>query len=280
MKSNIGHTSAAAGVGGVIKSVLALRHGVMPKTLHVDGPTPEVDWSAGAGKLLSEARAWDDTGRPRRAGVSSFGVSGTNAHVILEQAPTTPPADRPGTPDAAPTAVPWLLSARTPEALRAQAAVLLAEFGDGSDVSADDVAYSLATGRTALGHRAVVVGTAEKLAEGLGALSRGLPAPGVVTGAGGLVSGRSVLVFPGQGSQWVGMAAGLLEGSVVFAGRMAECERALAPFVEWSLSGVLRGSGSLARVDVVQPVLWAVMVSLAEVWRSFGVVPDAVVGHS
>ncbi|OKH94376.1 beta-ketoacyl synthase [Streptomyces uncialis] len=280
LKSNIGHTSAAAGVGGVIKSVLALRHGVMPKTLHVDGPTPEVDWSAGAGKLLTEARAWDDTERPRRAGVSSFGVSGTNAHVILEQAPATPPTDRSGPPDTAPTAVPWLLSARTPEALRAQAAALLAEFGDGSDVSADDVAFSLATGRTALGHRAVVVGTADKLADGLGALSRGLPAAGVVTGAGGVVSGRSVLVFPGQGSQWVGMAAGLLDGSVVFAGRMAECERALAPYVDWSLTEVLRGSGVLARVDVVQPALWAVMVSLAEVWRSFGVVPDAVVGHS
>ncbi|MFJ1792952.1 SDR family NAD(P)-dependent oxidoreductase [Kitasatospora griseola] len=281
LKSNIGHTSAAAGVAGVIKSVLALRHGVMPRTLHVDGPTPEVDWSAGAGRLLTEARAWDDTGRPRRVGVSAFGVSGTNAHVVLEQAPADPaasapaPADGPGTPEAAPAAVPLLLSARTPEALHAQAAALSARIGDGSGVRAADVAFSLATGRSALGHRAVLVGTEDNLAEHLTALAQGA----AVTG-GGLVSGRSVLVFPGQGSQWVGMAVELLSGSEVFAGRMAECERALAPYVDWSLVEALGSEALLARVDVVQPVLWAVMVSLAEVWRSFGVVPDAVVGHS
>ncbi|MFJ9113858.1 type I polyketide synthase, partial [Streptomyces sp. NPDC102283] len=220
LKSNIGHASAAAGVAGVIKSVLGLRHGVMPKTLHVDGPTPEVDWSAGAGRLLTEARAWDDTGRPRRAGVSSFGVSGTNAHVILEQAPADPATaadtlgDGPGTPEAVPAAVPLLLSARTPEALRAQAAALLARIGDGSGVRAADVAFSLATGRSALGHRAVLVGTEENFTEHLTALSQGAAVSG-----GGLVSGRVVLVFPGQGSQWVGMAAELLGGSGVFAGR-------------------------------------------------------------
>ncbi|MFF2545519.1 SDR family NAD(P)-dependent oxidoreductase [Kitasatospora sp. NPDC058063] len=281
LKSNIGHASAAAGVAGVIKSVLALRHGVMPRTLHVDGPTPEVDWSAGAGRLLTEARTWDDTGRPRRAGVSSFGVSGTNAHVVLEQAPDDPTAsadtlvDQPGTPETAPAAVPLLLSARTPEALRAQAAALSARIGDGSGVRAADVAFSLATGRSALAHRAVLVGTEENLAEHLTALSQGAAVSG-----GGLVSGRSVLVFPGQGSQWVGMAAELLAESEVFAGRMAECERALAPYADWSLGEALGSEALLARVDVVQPVLWAVMVSLAEVWRSFGVVPDAVVGHS
>ncbi|MCX4690361.1 SDR family NAD(P)-dependent oxidoreductase [Kitasatospora purpeofusca] len=281
LKSNIGHASAAAGVAGVIKSVLALRHGVMPKTLHVDGPTPEVDWSAGAGRLLTEARAWDDTGRPRRAGVSSFGVSGTNAHVILEQAPADPTVsadpivDGPGTPETVPAAVPLLLSARTPEALGAQAAALSARIADGSGVRASDVAFSLATGRSALGHRAVLVGTEEDLAERLTALSQGAAVSG-----GGLVSGRSVLVFPGQGSQWVGMAAELLSGSEVFAGRMAECERALAPYTDWSLVEALGSERLLARVDVVQPVLWAVMVSLAEVWRSFGVAPDAVVGHS
>ncbi|MFE5075510.1 SDR family NAD(P)-dependent oxidoreductase [Streptomyces halstedii] len=281
LKSNIGHASAAAGVAGVIKSVLGLRHGVMPKTLHVDGPTPEVDWSAGAGRLLTEARTWDDTGRPRRAGVSSFGVSGTNAHVILEQAPADPkaaadkPVDGPGTPETVPAPIPVLLSARTPEALRAQAAALSARIGDGSGVRAADVAFSLATGRSALGHRAVLVGTEENLAEHLTALAQGAAESG-----GGLVSGRAVLVFPGQGSQWVGMAAELLGGSGVFAGRMAECERALSPYVDWSLAEALGSESLLARVDVVQPVLWAVMVSLAEVWRSFGVTVDAVVGHS
>ncbi|WP_455583737.1 SDR family NAD(P)-dependent oxidoreductase [Kitasatospora griseola] len=275
LKSNIGHTSAAAGVAGVIKSVLALRHGVMPRTLHVDGPTPEVDWSAGAGRLLTEAREWDDTGRPRRAGVSAFGVSGTNAHVVLEQAPADPLAEEPVTPEAAPTAVPLLLSARTPEALHAQAAALAARIGDGSGVRAADVAFSLATGRSTLGHRAVLVGTEDNLADHLTALAQGTAVVG-----GGLLSGRVVLVFPGQGSQWVGMATELLSGSEVFAARMAECERALAPYVDWSLVEALGSEALLARVDVVQPVLWAVMVSLAEVWRAFGVVPDAVVGHS
>ncbi|MET9146159.1 type I polyketide synthase [Streptomyces sp. NPDC004042] len=289
LKSNIGHTQAAAGVGGVIKSVLAMRHGVMPKTLHVDGPTPEVDWSAGAGRLLTEARAWDDTGRPRRAGVSSFGISGTNAHVILEAAPSEAPtealAEAPaGTPADArrPGTVVWPVSARSAEALRAQAEALAARVAAEPGLDVADVGYSLATGRASFEHRAVVVGGDRgELLGGVKALAEGrsAPVPGLVSG-GGLVSGRSVLVFPGQGSQWVGMAAGLLGESGVFAGRMAECGRALAPYVDWSLGEALGSERLLARVDVVQPVLWAVMVSLAEVWGSFGVVPDAVVGHS
>ncbi|MEU5404253.1 type I polyketide synthase, partial [Streptomyces sp. NPDC005963] len=240
LKSNIGHASAAAGVGGVIKSVLALQREVMPKTLHVDGPTPNVDWSAGAGQLLTEARAWEDTGRPRRAGVSSFGVSGTNAHIILEQAPAAALADQPETPEHVPTAVPWLLSARSSEALRDQAAALSREAGDGQDASAVDVAYSLATGRAVLGQRAVVVGSGrDELLAGVAALGQGLPASNVLM-SGGVVSGRSVLVFPGQGSQWVGMAVGLLDESVVFGWWMGECERVLGSLVGWSLVGVLR----------------------------------------
>ncbi|MFD4905065.1 type I polyketide synthase [Kitasatospora purpeofusca] len=275
LKSNIGHAQAAAGVGGVIKSVLAMRHGVMPKTLHVDGPTPEVDWSAGAGKLLTEARGWDDTGRPRRAGVSSFGISGTNAHVILESAPAEAPV---GAVEASrrPGPVVWPVSARSAQALRAQAEALVARVVAEPGLDMADVGHSLAVGRASFEHRAVVLGgDRSELLGGLKALSQGAAVSG-----GGLVSGRSVLVFPGQGSQWVGMAAGLLGGSEVFAARMAECERALAPYVDWSLAEALGSEALLARVDVVQPVLWAVMVSLAEVWRSFGVVPDAVVGHS
>ncbi|MGY0459352.1 type I polyketide synthase [Kitasatospora sp. cg17-2] len=276
LKSNIGHAQAAAGVGGVIKSVLAMRHGVMPKTLHVDGPTPEVDWSAGAGRLLTEARAWDDTGRPRRAGVSSFGISGTNAHVILESAPAEAPAGAAAEDARRPGAVVWPVSARSAEALRAQAAALAARVVAEPGLDIADVGHSLAMGRASFEHRAVVLGTdRSELLGGLKALSQGAGVAG-----GGLVSGRSVLVFPGQGSQWVGMAAELLVGSEVFAGRMAECERALAPYVDWSLVEALGSEALLARVDVVQPVLWAVMVSLAEVWRSFGIVPDAVVGHS
>ncbi|MFJ5920981.1 type I polyketide synthase [Kitasatospora sp. NPDC092948] len=286
LKSNLSHTQAAAGVGGVIKSVLAMRHGVMPRTLHVDRPSTRIDWTEGAVSLLTEAAPWPETGRPRRAGVSSFGASGTNAHVILEQAPAAPAAsadtldNEPGTPETAPAAVPWILSARTPDALRAQATALYERVVAEPGLSVLDVGQSLAAGRSRFAERAVVVGAdRDELLAGVAALSRGVRAAGVTVG-GGLLPGRSVLVFPGQGSQWVGMAAELLVGSEVFAGRMAECGRALAPFVDWSLGEALGSEALLARVDVVQPVLWAVMVSLAEVWRSFGVVPDAVVGHS
>ncbi|NEA15143.1 type I polyketide synthase, partial [Streptomyces halstedii] len=299
LKSNLSHTQAAAGVGGLIKSVLALRHGVMPRTLHVDRPSPRVDWTEGAVSLLTEATPWPETGRPRRAGVSSFGASGTNAHVILEQAPTAPvvleetptapdgataatgkPVDRSATPGPVPAAVPWTLSARTPDALRAQAAVLHERVVAEPGLSVVDVGHSLVAGRSRFAERAVVVGAdRDELLAGLAALSRGVGSAGVVTGD-GLLPGRSVLVFPGHGSQWVGMAAGLLAESEVFAERMAECGRVLAPYVDWSLAEALGSERLLARVDVVQPVLWAVMVSLAEVWRAFGVVPDAVVGHS
>ncbi|ANH94588.1 polyketide synthase [Streptomyces sp. SAT1] len=282
LKSNIGHTSAAAGVGGVIKMVLAIEHGELPRTLHADRPTPMVDWSSGAVEILDEARAWDDTGRPRRAGVSAFGVSGTNAHLILEQAPAEeaePAAEPAADGDAYP--LPWVLSGRTDEALRDQAARLLAHLNAGpGPLRAADTGRALALTRTAFERRAVIVGTdQDRLIDGVKALAEGRTVPGLVRG-GGVSSGRSVLVFPGQGSQWVGMAAGLLGESEVFAGRMAECGRALAPYVDWSLGEALGSERLLARVDVVQPVLWAVMVSLAEVWRSFGVVPDAVVGHS
>ncbi|MGC9443136.1 SDR family NAD(P)-dependent oxidoreductase, partial [Streptomyces sp. WG5] len=231
------------------------------------------------GRLLTEARTWDDTGRPRRAGVSSFGISGTNAHVILESAPTEAPvgavegARRPG-------AVVWPVSARSVEALRAQAGALAARVAAEPGLDAADVGYSLAVGRASFEHRAVVVGgDRSELLGGVKALAEGRSVPGLVRGE-GVSSGRSVLVFPGQGSQWVGMAAELLAGSEVFAGRMAECGRALSPYVDWSLGEALGSERLLGRVDVVQPVLWAVMVSLAEVWRSFGVVPDGVVGHS
>ncbi|MGA6170676.1 type I polyketide synthase [Streptomyces sp. NPDC012600] len=286
LKSNLSHTQAAAGVGGVIKSVLAIRHGVMPRTLHIDRPSPGVDWTEGAVSLLTEAAPWPETGRPRRAGVSSFGASGTNAHVILEQAPAAPTAapDKPVDPSAAPepvpAAVPWILSARTPDALRAQAAALHERVVAEPGLSVVDVGHSLAVGRSRFAERAVVVGAdRDELLAGVAALSRGDRSAGVVVG-GGQPPGRSVLVFPGHGTQWVGMAAELLGESEVFAERMAECGRALEPYVDWSLTEALGSERLLARVDVVQPVLWAVMVSLAEVWRSFGVVPDAVVGHS
>ncbi|WP_420719052.1 acyltransferase domain-containing protein, partial [Streptomyces sp. NRRL S-646] len=215
LKSNIGHTQAAAGVVGVMKMVLALQHGVLPQTLHVDEPTPHVDWSAGAVSLLTEAVQWPEAeGRPRRAGVSSFGISGTNAHVVLEEPPVVPRVVSEPEPDdaAAPVfgaggVVPWVVSGRG---------------GDG--LAADDVAF----------------------------------------------------VFPGQGAQWAGMGRQLWDASPVFAASMEACEAALAPFVGWSLSDVVCGGAELAEVDVVQPVSWAVMVSLAALWRACGVEPSVV----
>ncbi|MFY1619119.1 type I polyketide synthase [Micromonospora sp. WMMD736] len=272
VKSNIAHPQAAAGVAGVIKMVLALRHGVLPATLHVDEPSPHVDWSAGAVRLLTEARAWPETGRPRRAGVSAFGISGTNVHAIIEQAP--PATDVPDAP-ASDRVVPLLLTARTDDALRALAA-RLADSVPG--LPPLDVAASLAH-RSRFERRAVVVGgDGAALVAGLGEVAAG----GGVSGVAGDRSGV-VFVFPGQGSQWVDMAVALWGSSEVFRRRLSESAEALAPFVEWSLLDVLlgvEGAPGLDRVDVVQPVLFAVMVSLAAVWESLGVRPAAVVGHS
>ncbi|MEU1022096.1 SDR family NAD(P)-dependent oxidoreductase [Streptomyces sp. NPDC005904] len=287
LKSNIGHTQAAAGVAGVIKMVLAMRHGELPQTLHVDEPSTKVDWSAGAVKLLTEQREWPESDRPRRAGVSSFGVSGTNAHVILEQAPEVVELQRTEEPGAAPAVVPWVVSGRGAQALREQAGRLLSHVRSDSRLSPVDVGWSLVSGRSEFEHRAVVVGgDLDALVSGVGALARGESVPGVVTGpAEGVTrtADRVVFVFPGQGSQWAGMGARLLDASPVFAEVMNECAVALAPYVDWSLLDVVRqadGAPSLERVDVVQPVSFAVMVSLAALWRSYGVEPAAVVGHS
>ncbi|WP_210583637.1 type I polyketide synthase [Streptomyces sp. GESEQ-35] len=276
LKSNIGHTQAAAGVAGVIKMVQALRHGVMPPTLHAQQPTTKVDWSDGAIELLTEAREWSPGGRPRRAGVSSFGISGTNAHLILEEAP----AQEAEKPPVSGGVVPLVVSARSEGSLAGQAG-RLAAFVDGG-ASLEGVAGALVSSRALLSERAVVVAgsDAEALA-GLGALARGESAPGVAVGSvGSGAPGKAVWVFPGQGSQWVGMGRELLDESPVFAERIAECAAALEPFVDWSLVDVLRGDAELERVDVVQPASFAVMVGLAAVWSSVGVLPDAVLGHS
>ncbi|MFD7507559.1 type I polyketide synthase [Streptomyces sp. NPDC059850] len=287
MKSNIGHTQAAAGVAGVIKMVMAMRHGQLPATLHIDQPSPHVDWHSGNVRLLTEPVAWPSGEHPRRAGVSSFGISGTNAHLILEQAPE-PDAATCAPPGDGPT--PWVLSARSAEALRGQARVLAAVLDTDPDASATEVGWSLVTTRSAFAHRAVAVGEdRDSLMAAVRALAAGDSHPGLM-GPGAVSPGAvaaggpgPVLVFPGQGSQWRGMGAELLDTSAVFARRVVECERALAPYVDWSLTDVLRGTegaADLRRVDVVQPVLWAVMVSLAAVWAEYGVRPAAVVGHS
>ncbi|MEV4148837.1 type I polyketide synthase [Amycolatopsis sp. NPDC049691] len=273
VKSNIGHSQAAAGAAGVIKMVLAMRHGLLPRSLHSERPSPHVDWSAGALELLTSATPWPDKPGPRRVGVSSFGVGGTNAHVVLEHDPVPEPVierERVSGP------VPWLVSARSAAGLPAQAEKLAAFAGD-ADIA--DVGWSLASTRTAFEHRAVVLGDDRSdLLTGLRALATGTPSASVVTGVAG-AAGRTVFVFPGQGAQWAGMAVELLDSSPVFADRFAECAAALESFVDWSPFDALRES-ALDRVDVVQPLSWAVMVSLAALWQAHGVTPDAVVGHS
>ncbi|WP_345056544.1 beta-ketoacyl synthase N-terminal-like domain-containing protein, partial [Streptomyces rameus] len=217
IKSNIGHTQAAAGVAGIIKMVLGMQHGMLPRTLHLDEPTPHVDWSAGAVRLLTEDVAWPETGRPRRAAVSSFGMSGTNAHAVLEQAPDPVPEVEPSVEDAPPAVVPWVISGRSDSALAAQAARLSAFVRDGDGLSPLDVGLSLATTRSAFEHRAVVLaGDRNGLLDSLDALTDGRVLPGVVRGVAGS-RGQTVFVFPGQGSQWLGMAAELLDSSPVFA---------------------------------------------------------------
>jgi acyl transferase domain-containing protein/surfactin synthase thioesterase subunit len=289
IKSNLGHTQAAAGVAGVIKMVMAMRNGVLPPTLHVDAPTSRVDWSVGGIELLTEARTWERNGHPRRAGVSAFGASGTNAHLIIEEAP---PADRKSAAetdaetgeDNAPT--PFLLSAKGETALRARARSLRSHLLEHPQLPTADVARSLLRGSSRLEHRAVVIGSGrDELLTGLDAAARGEETEAVISGTARGSDGDSgpVFLFPGQGSQWRGMTLELLESSPIFARSLAACEEALSPHVDWSLEAVLRvqeGAPRLSRIDVVQPALFAVSVSLAALWRSYGVEPAAVVGHS
>jgi acyl transferase domain-containing protein len=248
--------------------VMALRHGMLPRSLYAEELSPHVDWDGSGIQVLNETMAWPETGRPHRAAVSAFGISGTNAHVIIEQAPVV--AEPESTPLTGIT--PLVLSARSEPALLAQAENLASRV-DGLDLT--DVGWSLATSRSAFEQRAVVFDE-----ETLRALAAGETVAGMVTGVAGN-PGKTVFVFPGQGAQWAGMAVELLDSSPVFAARMAECDAALSPHVNWSLTEILHGDPALLeRVDVLQPLLWAVMVSMAELWRSVGVMPDAVVGTS
>ncbi|TDV47974.1 type I polyketide synthase [Actinophytocola oryzae] len=293
-KTNVGHLEGAAGITGLLRAVLGLRHGIVPPSLNFTNPNPAIRFDEWNLRVATTATPWPPAADGRLlAGVSAFGVTGTNCHVVLSagdpvpEVVAAPPAstgraDHPVSAADVATSVtgpvPWVVTARTPTALRAQAERVAGHLSD-HPASPADVAHSLAS-RSALPHRAVVVGAdnADLLA-GLRAVAAGLPAPGVTTGVAQDPGPGPVFVFPGQGAQWAGMAVELLDTSPQFRARLTECAEALAPFVAWSLVDVLRG-GTFERVDVVQPALWAVMVSLAEVWRSFGVVPAAVVGHS
>ncbi|MEU2634612.1 type I polyketide synthase [Micromonospora fulviviridis] len=298
IKSNLGHTQAAAGVAGVIKTVLALRHGLVPATLHVDTPSSKVDWSSGAVRLVTEARPWPAVARPRRAAVSSFGISGTNAHVIIEQ-----PEPEPAALDTLPAGagagggrfadagasglpvLPWLVSARSADALAGQARRLADHLRGSGSASPVDLAWSLATGRAALEHRAVVLGTTvDDLAAGLAALTGGATEPGLITGA--VTTGRRALLFTGQGAQRPGMGRELYGRFPVFADAF---DRVCALF-EGRLDRPLRevvfaepGSDLAVLLDqtvYTQAGLFAVEVALYELLSSWGVTADYLAGHS
>ncbi|GHD13533.1 hypothetical protein GCM10010334_71860 [Streptomyces finlayi] len=297
VKSNIGHAQAAAGVAGVIKMVMAMQEGVLPRTLHADEPSPHVDWTEGAVALLGEAVHWPETGRPRRAGVSAFGISGTNAHVILEQAAeqgsarvpeeaagpaagATTGAEPEGATAAETGVLPWLVSAATPEALQAQAARLLTYVDARPDLNLAATADALATARTALEHRAAIVGTGRaELLDGLRGLADGEPKlPGGVLRSSARGNGTSAFLFSGQGSQRLGMGRELYARFPVFAAAFdAVCEQLDVPVREvvWG-----EDAEALDQTVFAQAALFAVEVALFRLVESWGVRPDFVAGHS
>ncbi|MER6952810.1 type I polyketide synthase, partial [Streptomyces sp. NPDC000618] len=287
LKSNLGHTQAAAGVSGVIKAVLALRHGVMPKTLHVDERTPQVDWSSGAVELLTENRAWPASDRPRRAGVSSFGISGTNAHMILEEAPAQ---DFAQDGDIGPTTAslgvtPVLLSGATADALRAQAERLRQHVQAHPGTTVDELAGALATTRTAFEHRAVVLaGNAEELTAGLGDLVRDGSAAAVVRGTAASV--RGAVLFTGQGAQRPGMGRELYEAFPVFARALDDVCAQLDPLLGRSLREVMWADEDtpaarlLDRTQFTQAATFALGVALFRLLEGWGVRPRLMAGHS
>jgi tylactone synthase len=276
IKSNMGHTQAAA---GVIKMIQAMRHAVLPRTLHVDAPSSHVDWDAGALRLLTDTQQWESRdNRLRRAAVPSFGISGTNAHIILEQAPDS--AVEPARPDDSDRPSAWVLSGRTQEALVGQAVRLRERVAVG-DLSAADIAVSLAR-RSVFEYRSVIVGTGSaELAAGVTALADGVPAAGVRSGR-AAAREKTVFAFPGQGAQWLGMGRTLHETYPVFAAGFEEVAAELDPSLPQPLRSVVWGSDDqlLTRTDFAQAGLFAIGVGLFRLLEHWGVRPDVLVGHS
>ena len=314
IKSNIGHAQAAAGVAGIIKMVMAMRHGRLPKTLHIDRPTPHVDWSAGAVSLLTEPAPWPRHGGPRRAGVSSFGISGTNAHVILEQPPEpdAPGPDAPhpagahsggahpgapevgaseagvpaaGTPESgapmAASALPWVISARSPAALRGQAARLREHLQRNTDLAAADIGYSLVTTRAPFDHRAAVVAAdRQDFLHALDCLARDTQSANLVRGTAGAV--RLAFLFAGQGSQHPGMGRDLAAAFPSYAETLAEVCAVLDPYLDRPLREVIftGGDGLLDQTLYTQTALFATEIALFRLLEGWGVRPDVLLGHS
>ncbi|MGV4989125.1 SDR family NAD(P)-dependent oxidoreductase, partial [Streptomyces sp. NRAIS3] len=306
VKSNLGHTQAAAGVAGVIKMVMAMRHGVLPRTLHVDRPSTSIDWSAGAVELLTEARDWPREGHPRRAGVSSFGIGGTNAHIILEEAADEPassgpkpaprqadgPAPEP-VPEPAPVPIPIPIpipvSARTAAALRGQADRLARFLDERPDTPLPDIAHALATARAQLDHRAVVLAAdRDRLRADLTAFGQATASPTVVTGTS--APGKLAVLFTGQGSQWAGMGRELVAAFPVFrdafAAACSAVDAHLRGHAERSLRDVVLAApgssdaGLLDRTMYTQGGLFALETALFRLFESWGVRPDLLAGHS
>jgi acyl transferase domain-containing protein/pimeloyl-ACP methyl ester carboxylesterase len=284
VKSNFGHTQAAAGVAGVIKMVLSMQHGLLPKTLHAEEPSPHVDWSSGSVQLLTEARTWLSNGRPRRAAVSAFGVSGTNAHVVLEE----PPAEEPASPshDERLSALPFLLSAKTERALREQARNLAAHLESDASTSCVDIVHTLGLGRSLFEHRAVIVAPGlPTLQEALRALAAGVPSPHAVVGRARNV-GKLAVMFAGQGSQWPRMGKRLYELFPVFRDTLDAIFAAFAGEAKQPLRNVMFAEGQtedaalLEQTAFAQPALFALEVALFRLLAAWGVKPDFLVGHS
>ncbi|MQY25789.1 type I polyketide synthase [Nocardia aurantia] len=296
VKSNVGHTQAAAGVAGVIKTILAMRHGVVPPTMHVDEPSPHVDWSAGPVRLATGPQPWPETGGPRRAAVSSFGISGTNAHIVLEQFPepeSGPASKSPGRDDirVSDTAAPllpvaWPLSGHTAAAVAGQAGRMREHLAAHPDADLADLGLSLATTRANFGPRAVVIGgDRDELSARLAALAAGEPAPGVVAGT-AAPKARVAMLFPGQGSQRLGMGSQLYERYPVFAAAFDKVCAALDPKLDRPVRDIVWATPDSAeaalldRTDGTQAALFAVEVALYELLRSWGVEPAFLLGHS
>ncbi len=293
VKSNIGHSQAAAGVAGVIKTVMAMREGVLPKTLHVDAPSSKVDWEAGEIELLTEATEWKPNGHPRRAGVSSFGASGTNAHLILEEAPMSGRDPGPGaSAKDAPAAeaslagpLPFILSAKTPQALKDSASRLATHIQEHPELEPTDLAHSLITTRAQLSERALIVGSdRDELLEGLAALAQGKPAPNTKTQT--AKAGRLAYLLTGQGSQRPGMGKELHETYPAYAKALEEACEQIDQHTDHPLKELIfsqpgsKQAALLERTTYAQPALFATGLALYRLLESFGLTPDLLTGHS